>query len=124
MGEETPEEKAAREEEEKKAAEAEAKKKAEEIAECKRVLTEAGLVLTKSAAMNPPAATLMERIDYLRDTGMPDASLKEAMKECGVEEPTYKRDYWGRIIAVNDVKYNPNSSPPPADAFGQLRDAE
>ena len=39
-----------------------------------------------------------------------------------VQMPTHDmRDAWGRIVALNDGKYNPNPTPPPADGFGQLR---
>ena len=60
-------------------------------------------------------------MDYCNEKGLPEAAVKAAMKECGVEEVGYRRDAWGRIIAMNDVKFNPNETPPPCDALGQLR---
>ena len=42
------------------------------------------------------------------------------MVEVGVKEVEYLRDPWGRIIALNDVTYNPNTKPPPSNSFGQL----
>ena len=70
--------------------------------------------------LNPQPATVNERADCLRAQGLDEANIQAAMKECGVTEKSYARDAWGRIIAVNDVKYSPFASAPPADAFGQL----
>ena len=137
--EESEEDKAAREAEEKKkaeeeakkkaaaaakakaAAEAKAKKEAEELAEAVACFSEANLVLTKTAAANPPPATAIERSDYLKEKGIPEKAIDAAMKQCGIEKPTVMRDAWGRVVATNDVKYSPNPTPPPADAFGQMR---
>ena len=141
----TAEELAAKLEEEKKAAEEAAKKKAEaeakakaaaekKAAEAKKAaeekaiviacLSDANLVLAGSQRQNPPPATATERLDYLRDQGIPEASIKAGVAEAGVAEPEYKRDAWGRIIALNDVKYSKSASPPPSDGFGQMRGAK
>ena len=133
--EESEEEKAAREAEEKKKAEEAAKKKAaaeakakakakqeaEELAEAVAVFSDATLVLTNTAAANPLPATAIERIDYLKEKGIPEKAVQAAMKQCGVEAPQVMRDAWGRVVATNEVKYSPNARPPPADAFGQMR---
>ena len=50
-----------------------------------------------------------------------NVTVLEDMHDATVVEVEYQRDAWGRIIARNDVKYNPNVSPPKGDAFGQLR---
>ena len=119
------------EEKAKKAAEAKAKKEAEakaaaekaakEKAEAIALFNDASCVLVKTAAANPAPATVNEKADALRAQGIAEASIQAAMKECGVKEVEYMRDAWGRIVALNDVKYNPNSKPPKADGFGQMR---
>ena len=60
-------------------------------------------------------------MDYCAAKGLPDVAIKAAMAETGAKDPGYQRDAWGRIIALNEAKYNPNVKPPAADAFGQLR---
>lgn len=138
--EETEEQKAAREEAEKKAAEekkkaeeaekkrkaaeAKAKKDAEDKAAAIKVFADPTLVLLETAMMNPPPATITERSDYLLAEGIPAAAIKAAMAELGLQEVTYQRDAWGRIVAPNAVKFSPNVSPPPSDAFGQVRARE
>ena len=101
--------------EEKLEAEAAAKKAAEEKAESIACFSDASLVLVREVA------TVQERIDYLTAKGIDAKSIKAAMDELGVKAPEYKRDAYGRSIAPNDTKYNPNVSPPKADAFGQMR---
>lgn len=139
--EETEEEKAARLAEEKAQAEAEAKKKAEEAAkkaaeaakkkaaaeakaaaqkaEAVACFSQADLVLAGTAGLNPAPATVNERADYLRAQGLDEANIQAAMTEVGAKEVEYMRDAWGRIVALNGIDYNPNSKPPPANAFGQ-----
>lgn len=119
---------AKKEAEAKKKAEAAAKKKAEEEAKAKAQTEEAvkcfsqkGLVLVSTANLNPQPATVNERADYLRAEGLDEKNIQAAMAECGVTEVEYKRDAWGRIVALNDVKYNPNPVPPKSDGFGQNR---
>ena len=109
----------------KKAAEAKAKKEAEakaaaelaakEKAEAVKMFGNASLRLTSTIA------TVNEKADALRAQGMAEASIQAAMTECGVKEVEYLRDPWGRIIATNDVKYNPNARQPANDGFGQMR---
>ena len=113
--EEAAKKKAAAEAKKKAEAEAAAKKAAEEKAESIACFSDASLVLVREVA------TVQERIDYLTAKGIDAKSIKAAMDELGVKAPEYKRDAYGRIIAPNDTKFNPNVSPPKADAFGQMR---
>ena len=131
------EEKAKAEAEAKAKKEAEAKKKAEAAAKAKKeaeekaaaekkeaieLFSDKDVVLTPTGAIAQKVATVNERADFLRGKGMDEKSIQAAMAEVGVEEVAYARDAWGRIIALNDDKYNPGVvTPPKSDAFGQMR---
>lgn len=119
------EEKAKKEAEAKKKAEEARKKKeaadakaAAELAEALSVFKDENLVLLAKVA------TTQERMDFLTSKGIPTVAIKAAMADVGVKEVGYQRDAWGRIIALNDVKFSQNAKPPPSDSFGQQRAAD
>lgn len=93
--------KAAEEAKKKAAAEAKAKadaKAAAEKAEAIACFSDKTLVLTTVGKGQQPAS-VNERADALRTKGLPEATIKAALTELGMEEIPYQRDYFGNIMA-------------------------
>ena len=99
--EEEAKKKAAEEAKKKAAAEAKAKadaKAAAEKAEAIACFSDKALVLTTVGKGQKPAS-VNERADALRTKGIPEATIKAALAELGLEEIPYQRDYFGNIMA-------------------------